>query len=271
MDEAFTRRVAAGLAAVQAQTAYVHEHFGRAASHWKHDGTRVTTADLAVSRAVFAQLAAQFPADQFFSEETEPGGGPVPVAARFCWVLDPIDGTNNYALGVPVCAISLALLEDGVPVCGFVYDLGLRTTFHGGPGLGVLANGSPVARLENTSREARIVALHAPVATSSASLLGGILGGYKLRAFGSGSLHLTYAALGRVDAAIDLTVRVWDIAAAWAFCRSTGVEVRFLDAPAFPMRTFDLHMRPVRYLAAAPALCAELASRLEQAGMRFAG
>src|SRR5688572_14146795 len=125
MDEATTRRIAAGLTTVRDRTEYLHAHFGRAESHWKHDGTRVTTADLAISAAIFADLRRHFPEDQCFSEETEPGGAPVPMHTRFSWILDPVDGTNNYALGIPVCAISLALLEDGVPVCGFIYDLGL--------------------------------------------------------------------------------------------------------------------------------------------------
>ncbi len=262
MDEALSRRISAGLAAVLARTDYLHEHFGRAESEWKHDGTRVTTADLAISAAIFADLQRQFPDDQFFSEETKPGGGPVPVQARFCWILDPVDGTNNYAFGVPFCAISLALLEGGMPVCGFVYDLGLRTLFHGGPGLGVLADGVPVSPVVATPGELRMVAMHSPANLSAAPLLARILAQYKLRAFGSGTLHLTYAALGRIDAALDLTVRVWDIAAAWAFCRELGIEVHFFDGPIFPLRTFDLHMAPVRYVAAAPELCAELTSKL---------
>jgi myo-inositol-1(or 4)-monophosphatase len=268
MDDAVTRRIAAGLATVRARVRYLHAHFGSAESQWKHDGTRVTTADLEISAAIFAGLGREFPEDQYFSEETEPGGGPVPVHARFCWILDPIDGTNNYALGVPSCAISLALLKDGIPVCGFVYDLGLRTLFHGGPGVGMWADAAPLAPVSTATGETRIIAVHTPVGARYAPLLVRILADYKLRAFGSGSLHLTYASLRRVDAALDLTVRVWDIAAAWAFCRQTGVEVHFLDGEVFPLRHFDLHMRPVRYLAAAPALCAELLPKLrEQLGL----
>lgn len=270
MDEAILRRVQAGLAIVRSQVEYLHAHFGRAASHWKHDGTRVTTADLAISGAIFRALGEAFPDDQCFSEETEPGRGPVPVHARFCWILDPIDGTNNYALGVPFCAISLALLDEGLPVCGFVYDLGLRTLFHGGPGLGLWADGAPITPASPGSGEMKVVAMHSPVDAAHLPLVLRVLGEYKLRAFGSGTLHLAYVALGRVDAALDLTVRVWDIAAAWAFCRLTGAEVRFFDRPVFPLRAFDLHMPPVRYLAGSPATCAELVPKLQEQGVVFA-
>ncbi len=258
ISDAIARRMSAGLVAVRAGTNYMHEHFGKAESMWKHDGTRVTAVDLAISKNVFEELRRKFPEDQFFSEETEPGGAPVPLTAAFTWIIDPVDGTNNYALGVPMCAISLALLERGVPVCGFVYDLGTRTLIHGGLGIGLFADGAPIARHPALTGDTRIVAMHSPIDPRHLPVVNAVLQHYKLRGFGSGALHLTYVALGRIDACLDFTVRVWDIAAAWAFCQVTGVEVWFFDGPLFPMREFDLHMRPIRYLAADAAAMAEL-------------
>ena len=259
MNEAVMQRVAAGLAAVGEQVSFFHEHFGRAESEWKHDGTRVTHADHAISSALAGELLEQFPDDEFFSEETEAGTEPVPLKARFTWIVDPIDGTNNYALGIPVCAISLALLEKGTPVCGFIYDGGLRTLFHGGPGLGMFADGQAIAKTEAVPRHEKVLAVHTPISEKNHALVSRLISGYKLRAYGSGALHLTYAALGRLDAALDLTVKVWDIAAAWAFCAVTGVGVRFLDAEVFPLRVFDVHMKSVRYMAGPP----EILDRLE--------
>jgi myo-inositol-1(or 4)-monophosphatase len=261
MHESVEQRVATGLAAVRGQIAFFHEHFGRAESEWKHDGTRVTHADHAISRALCDEILSAFPGDEFFSEETEAGTRAVPMRARFAWIVDPIDGTNNYALGIPVCAISLALLEDGVPVYGFVYDCGLRTLFHGGPGRGLFADEAPIARAVSDSRHEKVVAVHTPISATHHALVARLISGYKLRAYGSGALHLTYVSLGRLDAALDLTVRVWDIAAAYAFCAVTGVGVRFLDAEVFPMREFDVHMKPVRYLAGP----SEILDRLEAA------
>lgn len=260
MDEAVRQRAEAALEAVRAQVSFFHEHFGRAESEWKHDGTRVTHADFAISKALAHTLLERFPDDQFFSEETEASTEPVPLRSRFVWIVDPIDGTNNYALGIPVCAISLALLEHGMPVCGFVYDGGLRTLFHGGPGIGLFADGAPITKGDSTPRHEKVVAVHTPISPGNHELVSRLITGFKLRAYGSGALHLTYAALGRIDAALDLTVRVWDIAAAHAFCAVTGVGVRFLDAEVFPMKTFDVHMKPIRYMAGPP----ELLDRLEE-------
>ncbi|HKB56189.1 MAG TPA: inositol monophosphatase family protein, partial [Lacunisphaera sp.] len=131
------RRIEVAKQAVLAETALLHREFGRAKSEIKHDGTRVTAVDIAISQNIQAAIAQAFPADQFFSEELTPTAAPVPVTSRFCWVLDPIDGTNNYTNGISYCAISLALLERGVPVYGVIYDLARRVLIHGGPGRGV--------------------------------------------------------------------------------------------------------------------------------------
>jgi myo-inositol-1(or 4)-monophosphatase len=258
-------RVAAGLAAVRAQVGFFHEHFGRAASLWKHDGTRVTPADLAISRAVFEELARQFPDDQFFSEETEPGTQAIRVASRYSWMLDPIDGTNNFALGIPVCAISLALLEAGQPVCGFIYDFGARTLLHGGPGFGLFADGVPLrAAPRGDHDEGKVVAIHAPVDARHAAVVQLFLADYKLRSYGSGALHLAYVALGKVDACVDFTVKVWDIAAAWAFCRVTGVETVFFGREPFPLSVFDLHAEPLRYAAGSGSSFRRVVAQLEK-------
>src|SRR5271167_112806 len=91
-------RIAAARIAVLAQTDLLHREFGRAESRWKSDGTRVTAVDIAISENIFRELKARFPDDQFFSEELANTDGPIAVTARFSWVLDPIDGTNNFAL-----------------------------------------------------------------------------------------------------------------------------------------------------------------------------
>ena len=267
MSDAIARRMSAALMSVRARTAYLHQHFGKAESMWKHDGTRVTAVDLAVSKTVFEELRKKFPEDQFFSEETEPGGAPVPLTSEHAWIIDPVDGTNNYALGVPMCAISLALLERGVPVCGFIYDLGTRTLLHGGPGIGLFADGAPIARHPAPTGDTKIVAMHSPIDPRHMPMVTAVLESYKLRAYGSGALHLAYVALGRVDACLDFTVRVWDIAAAWAFCQVTGVDAWFLNGPVFPLRAFDLHMPPIRYLAAPAEAMAELRPKLESLGI----
>jgi myo-inositol-1(or 4)-monophosphatase len=260
-----SQRIAAGRDAVLSQVAFFHAQFGRATSHWKHDGSRVTDADIAISTAIFDALRAKFPGDDLFSEELAVGENPFPRRGEWSWVLDPIDGTNNYALGIPVTAISLGLLRDGEPVYGFLYDLGRRSLFHGGPGQGVWDGDE---RLQPTfgrsGRHERIVATHSPIHESYLPLATTILTEYKLRGFGSGALHLTYAALGMIDACMDFTVKVWDIAAAAAIARETGAPLHFWSASPFPLQQFDLKMKALQYCAGSPEVVAEMKALAER-------
>ena len=108
--------------AIRNQTGFFNQQRGRVVSEWKPDETRVPFADFAISEKVCEELRRSFPEDQFLSEESGLLDEVVPVESRYAWVLDPIDGTNNYALGMSACAISLALLKQGKPVYGLIYD-----------------------------------------------------------------------------------------------------------------------------------------------------
>ena len=127
---AHDRRIALAQSAVAAQIPLFDQGFGAVESDWKSDGTRVTSADLAISQNLQDAILAVFPADQFFSEELAEVRE-IAVTSRFSWILDPIDGTNNFALGIPNCAIALALCEDGEPIYGVIYDYGRRRILRG--------------------------------------------------------------------------------------------------------------------------------------------
>ena len=251
-------RIDAAKRAVLAQTELLHREFGRAESKWKYDGTRVTAVDVAISEGIVRELGAQFPNDQYFSEELAHTDAPVAVRARFSWVLDPIDGTNNFALGIAHCAISLALCEDGEPIYGVVYDVSRRTLIHGGPGFGVF-DGEKEARV-NTAPPTRetLVGFHSPFNKDLVPMACGILSNFKIRGLGSATLHLAYVATGRLDGCVDFNVKIWDLAAAIALVRAAGGEVHFLNGEQLPMRIFDLKMKPIVYVAGSPATCARL-------------
>lgn len=251
-------RIEAAKLAVLAQTEFLHREFGRVRSLWKSDGTRVTPADIAISEAIFKELRAQFPEDEFLSEELGDGAAAITLQARFAWVLDPIDGTNNYATGIPYCAISLALLEDGVPVYGVIYDMPRRVLLHGGKGIGAWDGETPARAKADTPAHLRTLGFHSPMDKRFASHAALLVERFKIRALGSSTLHLAYVGAGLLDATADHNVKVWDIAAAVAFCEGAGAEVRYLREPAFPLRVFDLKMNRIPFVAGAPALAEEL-------------
>lgn len=251
-------RIEAAKAAVMAQTELLHREFGRAQSRWKSDGTRVTPVDIAISENIVRTLKSRFAQDQFFSEELADTDAPIPVKAQFSWVLDPIDGTNNYATGIAHCAISLALLENGVPIYGTIYDLSRRVLMHGGPGFG-LWDGDRAATVKTTPPNSQsLLGFHSPYDKAMSNHAQIIVENFKIRGLGSSTLHLAYVAVGILDGTVDHNVKVWDIAAAVPLCLAGGGQVEFLNGPQFPMKQFDLKMSRIQYIAGSAAMCQKL-------------
>src|SRR4051812_26574737 len=226
MSSDLQARIQAGKAAVMAQTELMHAEFGRAKSNWKYDGTRVTPVDVAISENIVRLLGRAFPSDQVFSEELAETDKPIPVTSRFAWVLDPIDGTNNYATGIAHCAISLALLEHGVPIYGVIYDLARRTLMHGGPGFGVF-DGDRVTQVRaDAPHPQALIGFHSPYSRTYAPHAQVLVENFKIRGLGSITLHLAYVAVGILDGTVDHNVKIWDIAAAIPMCRAGGGDVQ---------------------------------------------
>lgn len=252
-------RINAGRVAVRDQVAFFGRQFGEVSSEWKADDTRVTFADFAISEKLFAELRRDFSKDDYCSEEGNPLDETLRLEARFAWVVDPIDGTNNYALGCPFCAISLALLCDGEPIYGFVYDHSTKALYEGGPGLGLLRNGQRVDRDAKAAEAQTMVGLHFPMSEEELKPLMPILSNYRVRSLGSGALMATYAATGYLTGVVDHKLKVWDIAAAYALCRAVGIGWRFFDASPFPLRDFHPCMDCSPYAAGSAAFLEELA------------
>jgi myo-inositol-1(or 4)-monophosphatase len=266
MDPEITKRVAVAKRAVRAQTVRLHRDFRRAPSAWKADGTRVTAADVAISEAILGDLRAEFPGDQGFSEELLGTTGPIPVTSRFCWVLDPIDGTNNYAAGIPSCAISLALLADGQPVYGVVYDMARRVLIHGGLGADAF-DGRTRAHCRSEAPHAHsLIGFHSPYDRTLVPQIGPVIRQFKIRGLGSSTLHLAYVGIGLLDGVLDHNVRVWDIAAAHAIALGGGAEIHYLRNNPFPLRRFELDPPRIHYVAGNAAICARIEELLRSGG-----
>ncbi|MGC4071087.1 MAG: inositol monophosphatase [Nibricoccus sp.] len=258
MSSDLQARIEAGKAAVLAQTELMHAQFGRAQSNWKYDGTRVTAVDVAISENIVRLLGEKLPGDQVFSEELAETDEPIPVTSRFFWVLDPIDGTNNYAMGIAHCAISLGLFENGRPVYGLVYDMSRRTLIHGGPGFGLWDGEKPARVKENAPNSQSMLGFHSPFDRKYAHHASALVENFKIRGLGSSTLHLAYVAVGILDATLDHNVKIWDIAAAVPLCLAGGGEVQFLNGEQFPMTQFNLKMGRIQYVAGNAAMCAKL-------------
>jgi myo-inositol-1(or 4)-monophosphatase len=249
-------RINAGRVAVKNQIAFFESQFGQVESQWKEDETRVTFVDFAISEKVFTELRRSFPHDDYCSEESNPEDEVVPLEAEYAWIIDPIDGTNNYALGIPMCSISLALLRNGEPVYGYIYDYARHTLIEGGEGEGVL-DGTRKARVVTTEPTAQShFATNFPFAPEDLTRVRPLLEYYRVRSFGSAAMNLAYTAVGKLEACVDFRVKLWDVAAGFALIKAGGGEIAYLDGePMFPLDAFHVHMPPVRYVAGNPAFC----------------
>jgi len=254
-------RIEAAKAAVMAETGLLHRELGRAESRWKGDGSRVSAVDIAISENIFASLRSKFASDQLFSEELA-DGAPVALASRYAWVLDPIDGTNNFALGIPHCAISLALVERGEPVYGVVYDLSRRVLMHGGPGFGMFDGERPCRVSTEEPNPETLIGFASPYDKRLMPAADAVLSHFKIRGLGSATLHLAYVAAGLLGGVVDFNVKIWDLAAAIPLCRAAGGKVVFVSGEQLPMKVFDLKMARIVYAAGAPAMADRLAALL---------
>jgi myo-inositol-1(or 4)-monophosphatase len=258
MTREILRRIQVAKRTVRAQTARLHRQFGRARSEWKTDGTRVTAADRAISSAILRELRKRFPLDQGFSEEMLDAGHPIAITSRFSWVLDPIDGTNNYAMGIPSCAISLALLDQGRPIYGVVYDMARRRLIHGGPGCGAFDGRRPAHVGADRPHAGSLIGFHSPYDRALVPQIGPLIEHFKIRGLGSSTLHLAYVGIGLFDGVVDHNVRVWDIAAAHAIALGGGAEIHYLRTNPFPLRHFALAPPRIHYVAGNRAVCARI-------------
>jgi len=255
-------RINAGRVAVRNQIGFFERQFGQVESEWKEDDTRVTFADFAISEKIFAELRRDFPEDNFCSEEASPLDEELQLNARFAWVVDPIDGTNNYALGFTVCAISVALLYEGNPIYGFIYDYSSRALLEGGPDRGLLRNQKKLNRNDLAAEAQTMVGLHFPISADRIAQLNPMLQKYRVRCLGSGALTAAYVATGYLTGVFDDRVKVWDIAAAHALCAAVGIKFTFLKTNPFPMKTFHPQMDFSPYYAGTNAFTEEVTALL---------
>ncbi len=256
--EGFRHRLNAGKSVLLEQVPFFRRQFGEVSSSWKPDQSRVTFPDFAISERILSALAKNFVKDDFCSEESDPADEIRSLGAEFAWVLDPIDGTNNYALALPNTAISLALLRHGVPVYGWVYDYAGDQLIHGGRGVGLFNGSRKIGPLEENFNEESIIGLQFPLPPERVTAFSSLFGRFRIRSLGSGTMLAVYVALGRFSGAMDFRVKVWDIAAAYALCQASGRLMEFPFGSPFPLRTFHPESGTVPYLSG----CEEFRERM---------
>ena len=195
----------------------------------KGDYGFATLIDIEIERLVRAELAREIPEIPLLGEED----GGAELGSEAAWVLDPIDGTANYADGSPLCPISLALVRGGRPVIAIVSAPLLGERFMAVEGVGAFLNGMPI-QVARTEVGDPLVALsdfafgrkHRATNSLRFAVIEELVArSMRLRIHGSVALDLAWLAAGRMSATIALSNRAWDVSAGVLLVREAGGEV----------------------------------------------
>ncbi|GBQ84488.1 inositol monophosphatase family protein [Asaia krungthepensis] len=184
----------------------------------------VTEADMAVEALVSKRLEALFPEDGFMGEE-----GGRQREGGLTWVIDPIDGTSNYARGRERWCVSLGLMQGDVPVAGVINAPALGEVYTAQRGVGAWLNGvpvraSPVTETSNAMVEMGWSAKVSPDTYASHSKAFLELG-IAPRTGACGALALADVASGRCDGYLEIAINLWDVAAALVLLHESGARV----------------------------------------------
>ncbi len=206
-------------------------HFRRTGYRLKSPGNLVTIADLESQRAIVTRILRRFPDHHVIAEEGDGDKGEGPAREGFTWVIDPLDGTTNYAHGFPVAVVSIALLRGDTPILGGVHDPFRGETFLARRGRGATMNG---ARLSVSAtprlKESLLVTGFPYDRVSKAEFYVGYYARmlkltHDVRRTGAAALDLAWVAAGRLDGFWEFKLKPWDVAAGKLLVEEAGGKV----------------------------------------------
>ncbi|MBN7770323.1 inositol monophosphatase [Marinobacter daepoensis] len=222
---------------------------------YKHQTELVTHADVMADEFITGTIRERFPHHRILSEETMPDLSQAEELETPLWIVDPIDGTVNYAYGHPQVAVSIAYAEKGNVRAGVVHAPFAGETFRATEGCGATLNGLPVRHSGATNPRQSLFATGFPYTKDNLEPLVQRLNAMihqcrDLRRIGSAALDICWVACGRLDIYYE-NVSPWDFAAARLIAKEAGATVgHFGEVPeGYPA---DLYGRDI--LISAPAI-----------------
>lgn len=243
--------------AKQAGNMIVEMRAGSQFNHRYKDGIElVTNSDIAADTLITDAIRNQFPQHQILAEESNPDLSTIEHSDTPLWVIDPIDGTVNYAHHHHQVAISIAYVIKGKIQVAVVYNPFLSELFSAIRQKGAWLNDQPIRCSHTTEMKRAIVATGFPYDKSTqltqlmARLQSILENCADVRRLGSAALDICWVALGRLDAYYE-TVSPWDCAAGWLIAKEAGARCGYFIEPV-PPNTHELHSEHL--LVCTPAL-----------------
>ena len=197
--------------------------FGNISASNKSDGSLITSCDLWSDKKIEEALSIIAPDEGVLSEE---GRKLVPKTNAF-WIVDPLDGTTNFAAGIPYWSISVARFVDGKPQSSFLIIPTLKKKFVAIKGKGVWLNNKKI-KVNIHNKRSECVSLCSRSIKILQKKPDSIFPG-KIRLLGVSSLNLTSVAMGQTFGAIESTPKIWDIAAAWLLLEELNCSIEWLE------------------------------------------
>jgi myo-inositol-1(or 4)-monophosphatase len=229
---------------------------GKIEAEYKAGHDPVTEAD----RQIDALLRRELLRDEegWLSEETIDDR--IRLEKRRVWVVDPLDGTREFVAGIPEFSTSVAMVEDGRPVAGGIYNPATNETFLGSLGSGVTYNGKPTKLSQRDRLQgALVLASRSEVQRGEWQRFEGA--DFEIRVVGSVAYKLALVSAGLADATFTLVPKhEWDVAAGVALVESNGGFVTTLDQGPLRCNQRDPLLKGL--IACGPRIASELLSRL---------
>ena len=201
----------------------------------------VTSSDVAVQSFLCKRLAELLPGSGFLCEEDDVKS----LDSRYVWIIDPIDGTMNFARHIPECAICVALEVDGQMDTGVVYNPFRDELFTAEKGRGAFLNGAPIhvsdRPLEDAIFECALCNYRKEFEPQCSAVIAEMFHKVNdIRRFGSCALEMCYIAMGRFELHFEMRVQPWDIAAAGLILREAGGRMCCLHGTTHTYRRPEL-------------------------------
>ena len=186
----------------------------------------VTDVDLAAEKVILELVRAEYPEFSILSEESRP----VETGSPYTWVIDPIDGTRNFAEGVPHFCVVVALARGRETVAAVTYDPIKEETFAAVAGQGAFRNGEPISVSERREIADCVLGFDLGYvegkAATALDMIRELWPGFQtLRLLGSSALGMAYAAAGRLDLYFHHSLSPWDSASGLLLAREAGGNV----------------------------------------------
>ncbi|MCW5961394.1 MAG: inositol monophosphatase [Pyrinomonadaceae bacterium] len=216
------------------------EKFGRKIQiSKKGDIDLVTEADLASEKLIVERIKSHYPKHSILAEESgESNVLVIEGESRWKWIIDPLDGTTNFAHGYPCFAVTLALEHNGEIVIGITYDPTRDELFAAEKGKGATMNNRPIAVSETEELSEALLVTGFPYNFKSKEnfarhLTEFLLRSRGLRRDGSAAIDLAYVACGRFDGFWEEGLKPWDVAAGLLLIEEAGGRISFYDGTRY--------------------------------------